>query len=115
MLPLMVAMPGLDPVGGEVVEPDVEAGERADMGDAAAHLAGADHADLADLACAMLSERAFGRSLTSLMFVRLSYADLDAGDTTGCMVASRRDGQRPTLPSSAASSGNAWYRSATSP
>ncbi len=31
---------------------------------------------------AMMSERTFGRSLTSIMFVRLFYADLDR-DTTG--------------------------------
>src|SRR5215471_1142457 len=40
--------PGLDPVGGKVVELDVESGERADMGDAVTHLSRPDHADLAD-------------------------------------------------------------------
>ena len=48
MLPLMVAMPRLDPVGATSLSSTVETGERADMGDAVAHLAGADHADLAD-------------------------------------------------------------------
>ena len=37
-----------DAFGGDIVEQHVKAGERADMGDAAAHLAGADHADLAN-------------------------------------------------------------------
>ena len=37
---------GLQPVVGNVVEDDVDAGERADMRDAAAHLPGADDADL---------------------------------------------------------------------
>ena len=40
--------PGLEAVGVDIVELDVEAGERADMRDAAAHLSRADHADLAD-------------------------------------------------------------------
>ena len=40
--------PGLEAVGIDIVEPDVEAGERADMRDAAAHLPRADHADGAD-------------------------------------------------------------------
>src|SRR5262249_44363165 len=52
-LPCHVAVdggdPGLDPVGGEVVELDVKSGKRADMGDAATHLPRADHADLADM------------------------------------------------------------------
>ncbi len=39
---------GLDAVGRDIVEQDVEAGQRADMGDAAAHLTGADHADGVD-------------------------------------------------------------------
>ncbi len=37
-----------DPVGDDVVEQNVIAGQRADMGDAVAHLAGADDADLAN-------------------------------------------------------------------
>ena len=37
-----------DAVGDDVVEQHVKAGQRADMGDAVAHLAGADHADLAN-------------------------------------------------------------------
>src|SRR5262245_15520736 len=41
--------PGLDPVGGQVVELAVESGERADMRDAATHLTGPDHADLANV------------------------------------------------------------------
>ena len=49
MLPLMVAMPALIRSGDDVVEQHVEAGERADMRDAAAHLAGADHADFANV------------------------------------------------------------------
>ena len=40
--------PGLDAVGRDVVERHGKAGERADMGDAVAHLAGADHADFAN-------------------------------------------------------------------
>ncbi len=40
---------GLDAVGRDIVEQHVEAGERADMGDAVAHLPGADDADLANL------------------------------------------------------------------
>src|SRR5207244_9156012 len=40
---------GLDPVGGEIVELDVEPRERADMGDAATHLPRADYADLANM------------------------------------------------------------------
>ena len=51
-LPRQVAVdggePGIDAVGRDVVEQDVDAGERADMRDAVAHLTGADHADLAD-------------------------------------------------------------------
>ncbi len=38
--------PRTDAVGDDVVQQHVEAGQRADMGDAVAHLAGADHADL---------------------------------------------------------------------
>ena len=34
---------------GDVVQRDVEAGQREDMGDAVAHLSGADHADALDL------------------------------------------------------------------
>src|SRR6266516_6012077 len=41
--------PGLDPVGGQVVELDVETGERADMRDAATHLTRPDNADLANM------------------------------------------------------------------
>ena len=36
-----------DAIGDNVVQQNVKAGERADMGDAVAHLPGADHADLA--------------------------------------------------------------------
>src|SRR6185503_7653841 len=39
---------GADPVGRDVVEEDCEAGERADMRDAVAHLTGTDNADLAN-------------------------------------------------------------------
>ena len=39
---------GLDPVDRNIVEPDVEAGQRADMRDAAAHLPCTDHTDGAD-------------------------------------------------------------------
>src|SRR5262249_57234249 len=41
--------PGLDPVGGQVIELDVESGERAHMRDAATHLTRPDHADLANM------------------------------------------------------------------
>src|SRR5207302_4989276 len=41
--------PGFDAVGRHVVELDVVAGKRADMGDAAAHLPGADYADFLDI------------------------------------------------------------------
>src|SRR5262245_59168916 len=41
--------PGLHPIGGEVVELDVESGERADMRDAGTHLTRPDHADLANM------------------------------------------------------------------
>ena len=51
-LPRQVAVDGGealgDAFGGDVVEQNVEARERAHVGDAVAHLAGADHADLAD-------------------------------------------------------------------
>ena len=40
---------GVDLLLGEIVEADVEARKRADMGDAAAHLPGADDADGLDL------------------------------------------------------------------
>ena len=70
MLPLMVASPALMRSRRDVVEQHVEAGERADMRDAVAHLAGADHADLA-IVDAIFSARslvrAAGRSLTSVM------------------------------------------------
>ena len=58
-LPLMVAKPAVDALGRDVVEHDVEAGERADMGDAVAHLTGADDADLADRMPCCLYARPF--------------------------------------------------------
>ena len=108
MLPLMVASAGLDAVGGDVVEQHVEAGERADMGDAVAHLAGADHADFANVS-AMFSAgslRAFGRSLTSIMIALRLSTTIRARHHTHA--APFDHGQRPSLPSSAASSGSAW-------
>ncbi len=51
MLPLMVARLDLMRSSDTIVDHHVEAGERADMGDAASHLAGADDADLPDLFC----------------------------------------------------------------
>ena len=50
MLPLMVAIARVDAVRGDVVDQDLVAGQRRHMGDAAAHLAGADDADRLDLA-----------------------------------------------------------------
>ena len=49
MLPLIVARPALILSSREVVQAHVEPRKGADMGDAAAHLAGADHADGLDL------------------------------------------------------------------
>ena len=60
-------------LGDNVVEQHVQAGQRADMRDAVAHLTGADHADLADgMAVPPLwSPRVFGRSFTSTIFAYL--------------------------------------------
>ena len=110
-LPCHVAVdggdPGLDPVGGEIVELDVEPRERADVGDAAAHLPRANHADLANL-----KGRVAGTGLRPLF-------DLDHALSPALPSAYGHSPwhycQRPILPSSAASSGSAWYRSATSP
>ena len=80
-LPRQVAVdggePGIDAVGRDVVEQHVQAGERADMRDAVAHLTGADHADLANWMRHLLRprRRAFGRSLTSLMSPSPLYDD----------------------------------------
>ncbi len=48
MLPLMVASAFLEPGGRDVVQHHGNARERADMGDAVAHLPRADDADLAN-------------------------------------------------------------------
>src|SRR5580700_3341844 len=51
-LPRQIAVDGGEPLGdafsGDVVEENVEARKRTDVGNAVAHLAGADHADLPD-------------------------------------------------------------------
>jgi hypothetical protein len=98
--------PGFDPVGGEIVELDVEAGERADVRDAAAHLTGADDADFANL-----ERHAVGtglRPLFDLDHVGSPVLRRSGPGHHGSVVALCPDGQRPTLPSSAASSGSAW-------
>ena len=95
--------PGLDPVGGKVVELDVESGERADMGDAVTHLSRPDHADLANM-----KRHVAGTGFRPLFdldhvlspFLRRSWPWLHGR--------AGHHGQRPSLPSSAANSGSAW-------
>ena len=97
-----------DAFGGDVVEQNVKAGERADMGDAAAHLAGADHADLANRMRRLLRPPGTRhRPLLNLVHVPCLFYDDPPCDST-LRPPIFDDGQRRTLPSSVASSGNAW-------
>ena len=102
---------GLDAVARHVVQHHRITRQRADMGDAVAHLPGADHPDTLNF-----QRHVFVRSMRrpgswlrfrySGPLVPLQFYDEPPGDTT-CGPANLRHGQRLTLSSSAASSGSA--------
>ena len=109
-LPCQVAVDGRqscrDAVGGDVVEQNVIARQRADVGDAVAHLAGADDADLVN------GMRHLVRLLAAhLLAVRFGpFLDFDHLGSPFTTIAARDPASRQclTLSSSVASSGNAW-------
>ena len=88
-------------LGDDVVEQHVETRERADMGDAAAHLAGTDHADLADGKRRRLGASA-ARHRPLLHFDHLRLPSSTIRTSAACRFA-----QRPRFSSSWASSGKA--------